>query len=497
MKSPKNIKTQIYLTGLALLTICAIYYSNISDYNYESLKVLGGFALIQLIFILYSWKRLTGSIFDAYIIFIGTCYAFSLTQPILELFNGVSPVRSIITHYNYPFDIYCQATFVSYYFILFFHIGAVASYKKSIFGARPISSDIYEIDQKCIYKVAFYFALLSFPGYMYNTIVNMVISATEGYGAIYAEDSGRLKILGLIGDYYVPAIICMYFASAALNRKKKQTMFIIFITVFIPPLIIGGRSNAIIILAILFLIYTFFHKVNKKVLLYAGVGIYIIFTAFAVIAGNRGGGAAAYKSIKLNDEEKGNPVLFTLSEMGGSLQPLMNTMHIIPDQQNFRYGQSYLYATTTIIPNVGIWKIHPATKYSNLGKWLKEYLNLPYGPGFSIVAEAYYNFGYFGFIIMFIFGFAFARILSNASRSNLYVNPIKTVMSLVFLWLTIKLARNSFEFAVRAFVYYYFPMYWLMKYVAKKQYKHIRYRNRNITSDFSKIVISKQLQLQD
>ena len=464
----ESIKIQAIFTGLGILFVCILYFNNISVYNLESLKILGGFALIQLVYILYSWKRLTGTIFDAYIIFILACYSFNLIQPILEIFDAVSPARSIITHFKYTFDVYCPATFISFYFILFFHLGAITSYKAPIHKHHSFNQEIYTIQQKNIYKIAFYFALFSFPGYIYNTIMNMIISATEGYGAIYAEGNGRLKILGLIGDYYVPAIICMYFSAVALNRKKTQTICIIITTVFIPPLIIGGRSNAIIILAILFLIYTFFNHINKKFILYTGIGAYIVFIVFALIAGNRGGGIDSYTSIQYDNEEKGNPALYTLTEMGGSMQPLMNCIQIIPAHQPHRYGQSYLYATTTIIPNVGIWSIHPATKYANLGNWLRDYLNLPYGPGFSIVAEAYYNFGYCGFIIMFLFGYTFARILSNASNRNLYINPIKTVMSLVFLWLTIKLVRNSFEFAVRALVYYYLPMYLLIKYYSNK-----------------------------
>lgn len=470
----KTQKIKIVIVGLSLLIIGAIYYSNVGSYNLTTLKVLGWFALIQLIYILYSWKQLTGSIFDAYIIFVVACYAFNLSQPILEVFDAVSPMRSIITHYNYPLNIYCQATFVSYYFILFFHFGAVASYKKPILRESSYNQKDYEIQQKTIYKVAFYFALLSFPGYIYNTIVNMIISATEGYGAIYTEGSGRMKLLGLIGDYYVPAMICMYFSSVALKRKQRQTVLIILLTVFVPPLVIGGRSNAIIIMAILFLIYTFFHKLSKKFYIYSGLGIYLLFMLFALIAGNRGGGMNGYKDMSLDNDEKGNPALFTLTEMGGSMQPLMNCLQIIPNNQDFRYGQSYLYATTTIIPNIGFWNVHPATKYSNLGNWLKDYLNLSYGPGFSIVAEGYYNFGYWGFIVMFIFGFVFTKILSNASSRNLHINPIKTVMSLVFLWLTIKLVRNSFEFAVRALIYYYLPMYLLMVYYSKRS---IRRRN--------------------
>ncbi len=484
-KSVSSTKLNIIYTGILLFIIYAIYYGNISQYTLHTLCVLGVFSLIQLIFILTSWYKLTKSFFDAYIIFIVACYAFNLSQPILEIFDAVSPARSIITHYEYQLDMYCQATFISLYFILAFHLGAILIYNKRIEAKSKLDYYSFMLTLKSIFIIAFFFAIISFPGYMYNSIINMVAAATDGYGAIYAESIGTIKIFDLIGEFYVPSIICLYFYSECTNKYKLTILSIIFLTIIVPPLIIGGRTGMMVILSIILLIYVLFHHLSMKKILIIASSCYCVFALFAILAGTRSSGISNLSSGNLYDEKKGNPVLFTLSEMGASIQPLMRTMYIIPNSQDFRYGESYMYAVSTIIPNIGIWKIHPATKHSNLGNWLKDYYNLPFGPGYSIVAEAYYNFGYYGFIMMFFLGCGFTKIFLYAQKRFILSSPIRTVMAIVFLWLTVKMVRNSFEFVIRAIFYYYLPMYWLIKYYANKLIK--RHRHNSIDQTDEKI----------
>lgn len=463
MYKEKLLKTKYIIIELFIWVLNSIYFYSRDNYDLASLQLLGFFSLLQLVYIIISWHGLTKSYFDAYIVFIVACYSFNLGQPILEVFDAVAEARSIITHYHIELNTYAYATYISTYFIGAFHIGAIIAAKRiAAIKSHTSYDDTYTLKLKAIFKVAAFFAVISFPGYIVNTIINMVISATEGYAAIYSEGSSKIKILQLIGEYYAPAMICLYFSSTGLKRYRTIILSIIIVTIFFPPLFIGGRSNAIIILAVLSIIYFSFHNIKKKQIILLGVGGYVIAFIFAAIAGNRGNNNRDLEAMLKQDEEKGNPALFTLTEMGGSIQPLIHCLDIIPDNQDYRYGESYLYATTTVIPNVGFWEVHPATQKANLGNWLRDYLNLNYGPGFSIVAEAYYNFGPWGFLMMMILGFVFAKFFSKVNRSNFYDNPIKYIMAIVLLWLTIKMVRNSFEFVVRALVYYYLPMYWLM-----------------------------------
>ena len=78
--------------------------------------------------------------------------------------------------------------------------------------------------------------------------------------------------------------------------------------------------------------------------------------------------------------------------MGWQLSNTVEMTNRIPEQYPFRYGSSYMYSLTTIIPNLGFWDLHPAAVHSNLSDWLQGIMNYHSGPGFSPVAEAFGKF---------------------------------------------------------------------------------------------------------
>lgn len=476
------LKLRLILLGFIIGCIYLVYYQNAFIIGFSQLKILGGFALLQLIYIFWSWHKLTGRYIDAYMVFMIACYAFNLSQPIMEIFDCVAPERSLITHYYWPMSIYCLGTVVTMAFILCFHFGAILAAKPEKMKLHHSDPDKYALQLKAIKKVATPLAILSFPFYMYNTVIMMVVSMTMGYGAIYDGDIGTSTLFKLIGDFYVPALISLFLVSQATGKRIWLIAIITVLTAVMPPLIIGGRSNAIIILAVLFIVYSFFHKLSLKRVVIVGLSTYFIFVVFTAISGSRGKIHRDLASMTEQNDDKGNPALFTLSEMGGSLQPLMHCIGILPSKMDYKYGESYLYSITTIVPNMGFWKEHPATEKANLGNWLQDYLRINYGPGFSIVAEAYYNFGYFGCLMMLFLGWGFTKIYRLVSRSELMKNPIAFIIAVIFLFFTIKLVRNSFEFAVRAIFYYCLPMYWIMRYTYRKFIKGKNF-HQNYISD--------------
>lgn len=474
------LKLRLILLGILFGCIYLLYYLDLNTIGLNQLRILGGFALLQLVYIFWSWHKLTGRYIDAYLIFMIACYAFNLAQPIMEVFDCVSLERSLLTHYHWPLNDYCRSTVISMSFILCFHFGGILAVSHNTNKNLESPDRKYALQLQAIKSVATPLAVLSFPFYMYNTMIMVVVSMTMGYGAIYEGDIGTNTLFKLIGDFYVPSLICLFFVSQATRRRVWFIAIITVVTVVVPPLLIGGRSNAIIILAILFIVYSFFHKLTFRRLVVVGISIYFIFIIFAAIAGSRGGTNRSISSMFEQDKGTSNSALFTLSEMGGSMQPLLNCINILPDRVEYKYGESYLYSFTTLVPNLGFWEVHPATEKANLGNWLQKYLNLSYGPGFSIIAEAYYNFGYFGCLMMLVLGLGFTKIYRLVSKSELVRNPMAFIIAIIFLYFTIALVRNSFEFAVRALFYYCLPMYWLMRqsYLKRiksnKRYEHKR-----------------------
>ena len=451
-----------------MLCFSYLFYYNMThtQITIDRIKTLGIFAILQFIYIIKSWQTVSGSYINAYTIFMLACYCFNLGQPVLEVFNAVALNRSVIYHYNIPLSTYYEAIIISLSFIMAFHLGAIACKQPS----NRSTLDSYApsgVMAATIERVSKVFMICSFPFYAYNTIIQMIVSATLGYMAIY-EDIATIRLFTLIGDFYIPSAICYYFASEYLHKPTTKIWLIIIATIVFPPLYIGGRSNAIIIFAVILIIYSFFHQITwRKGLVILAITVMFVLS-FTIIANTRDDVSGSSINVKESVNEN-NPFTFTLTEMGGSIQPLCHVLDMIPDPQPYRYGQSYLASLTTIIPNIGFWDEHPATKYANLGNWLKKELNINYGPGFSIVAEAYYNFGYYGFTLMFILGLLFTTVYKNVNRNTLLYNPLQFIVSVVFLWFTIKMVRNSFEFVVRAVAYYCLPLYISINYVYKKR----------------------------
>lgn len=138
---------------------------------------------------------------------------------------------------------------------------------------------------------------------------------------------------------------------------------------------------------------------------------------------------------------------------------LIKTRNLVPEKQDYRYGKSYLYAFTSIIPNLGFWDIHPAKKEANLSDWLTDSLGLDYGTGFSMCAEAFANFGYLGFIAFFFWGWFMASILGKIEWSVQTRNYAQMAFLLILFWFFLTLPRNNFINLIRPIFFVAGPIY--------------------------------------
>ena len=466
-----DLKPSILQGGILFIAYSLYFFYNNDDVQIDKIRVLGAFSLAQLFYIYFTWYKQEKSFFNGYIIFISAFYAFNLGQPILELFNMVSMKRSLIQHYGIPLSNFFEATYIGSFFILFLHIGALLSASNN----KKISHNVAdnEIDNMIysIQKVAYIFCFISFPLYFYQIVSNISLVFLYGYNVLYDPNFNTTpKLVSMIADYYEPAVISLYFCAQYFNKNVWLITIIAFVTVFVPPIILGGRSNAMIIFSIFLVVYTLFHSFNLKRLVSLTLGVLVLFSLFAVIAVTRGDSDRSLSSYESAYMEIEDPVSTTFSEMGFSMYPLCECLDIFPVTQDYKCGDSFLYAFFSIIPNLGFWDVHPAKTHANLGEWLMDYLRLSFGPGFSLTAEAYVNFGYFGFLFFFFYGFILLKSFKYINSEYIYINPFIVVACLIFLWFSIKTVRNSFLGTVRAFFYYSYPMYILFKYYYRKNY---------------------------
>jgi hypothetical protein len=107
---------------------------------------------------------------------------------------------------------------------------------------------------------------------------------------------------------------------------------------------------------------------------------------------------------KIAEAAGGASPVAALTEMGGSLRTLVETVRLVPDVTGYRLGGSYADAALRVVPNVGLSKAeHDWTDPASLppNHWIT-YMVAPWayasfgGLGFSAIAEPYLNFGVLG-----------------------------------------------------------------------------------------------------
>jgi oligosaccharide repeat unit polymerase len=109
----------------------------------------------------------------------------------------------------------------------------------------------------------------------------------------------------------------------------------------------------------------------------------------------------------------GNPVVALFSEAGFSMAASGITYEMVPKQREFDLGRSYAYSLTSLIPGQKA-KDLLANDRSYLADWMVEkadpvLASVGGGLGYSFIAEAYFNFGWFGLVIVpAIVGYAVA-----------------------------------------------------------------------------------------
>lgn len=444
-----------------ILSLLSITYALLGYFTeqptIQSLGVMGWLGLFQLIYCIRNWVKFGNQLISPYIIFLISLYIFSYGQSFLWAL-GLESERSLIDFHGITIPEIFEAQIITLIMLAFFHIGA-SHYvhnnknKRVITHLKPIN---YTTKLK---QIGWFLFIVSVIPYLNDTINDMFLSMSKGYGALY-EGEGKVgldNLSGFISGYFIPSVICLFIAYKE-NRIIRTFFISIIILNIIAILLTGGRTNAVILMSILIILYNYLiKKFTKKWLIIGVCGIFILLQILAIVAKTRvdRGHSASIEQMKFDN----NAAVDAIAEMGGTMFCLIKSMEIVPQRESYRYGKSYAYSFTTLIPNLGFWDIHPAKKESNLSDWLTDKLNLGYGTGFSMCAEAYVNFGYLGFIAFFFWGWFLASIFGKIEISAQTKNYALMAFLLILFWYFLKLPRNNFINLIRPIFFVAGPIY--------------------------------------
>lgn len=457
-----------------------IGYTTVSP-TMQTLSLMGWLGIIQLLYSVTCWIKRGNQLISPYVVFLLTLYVFSFGQSFLWAF-GAESERTLVGFQGITISDIFKAQVLTLIMLSFFHIGAtsylIKQEKKGSLHNNQIDFKSYSNKLK---QIGWFLFFISIVPYGKETIKEAIMSVMMGYGALYEgeEAIGLNNLSGVIADYFIPSVICLFIAYKD-NVFMRNLFSIVILLNIVIILITGGRSNAVVLIAILVILYHYLiRKFTRKWLVVGVIGGIFLLQILAYVGSTRTEGG---RSLSMAEMESGSSAAVdALAEMGGSMFCLIKTMDLIPSKSDYRYGKSYAFAFTTLVPNLGFWSIHPAKKESNLGDWLTETLGLSYGTGFSMCAEAYANFGYLGIIMFYFMGLLFANILGKIEISVTTRNYALLAFLLIMFWYMLKLPRNNFINIVRPFFFVAGPIY-----LYCKQTKRVKYdTNKNRLKEVS------------
>ena len=168
----------------------------------------------------------------------------------------------------------------------------------------------------------------------------------------------------ILAQFLLPGVFLLTAASRLRPGMRRLSLVIIAIYV-LSYMFLGYRSAAGAAIAAYGWIW---HTRVGKLPLYPSlaVGFVFVFLVFPMIRLHRtavGEDRLSWSGFVSTLEDYDNPATASLTEMGGTMSTIAYTMDLVPSDREVEYGQSYLFAALTVLPNVFGTALHPAIEH--------------------------------------------------------------------------------------------------------------------------------------
>ncbi|PSB08401.1 oligosaccharide repeat unit polymerase, partial [filamentous cyanobacterium Phorm 46] len=409
----------------AILIILCILYEPL-NFQIESLIYPSScFLLLLTVWVFLSWSFITKSLFDPYILFFISALLFNGGQIILEVF---SLNENGILDNKFSSETILKTIFLVNIGLASFHLGALMSavkIKTNIFLNNSIKETINS-SSKNTYLIGWILLNISFLPAIVVLKQAISVVASGGYFGLYEQESGTSfsAAPSILAAFLVPsALFILAGSKEKINGRLISGSIIVLYSA--TRFFLGERNQAVMpLLAFASLWHKSISPLPKFFLL--STGSLIMFIVLPLVAATRNVTGKDRFSIDFMVEtfsSLNNPAVASLSEMGGSMMTVAHTIELVPSVRDFQMGAEYFYALLTLMPNL-FWKIHPTIARGIPDVWLAWEVEPAFAArggsfGFSFIAEAYLNFGWFGApIALGVMGFMFAKFILWAARSG-------------------------------------------------------------------------------
>lgn len=370
---------------------------------------------------------------------------------IRSIFNGIFTDETIL-----------KTAFFSLDCLLILTFAAVESYEKSqnSFGGRAESEDIEENSMvygdnstlKYMHIVGTVLFAASIIPTIYYWIYAGTVGRTLGYSEMKAINaaasrSSLIFYSSVISGWFLPSCYMLIISS----KSKLETSLVKLALAGLALLIFraGTRYRAIEIVVAYVLIDRYWidrdKKINLKkyVVIIGAVFVISVLIRLARIGGNYSGlGSISILSSLVGDTGSTNMINCA-------------ALQFIPDKADYGYGISFLYGLVAVLPNSLRQSIFPNFQTDITGDLLTKMSGVTWSSfGSSIIAEGFFNFGYFSLLLMILYGVMIGKIVNIQKNRIGQLSPCKFLAYVYICSEFVFAIRSEFSSSFRSIIYY-------------------------------------------
>ena len=274
------------------------------------------------------------------------------------------------------------------------------------------------------------------------------LGITHGYGYV-KDDSMNIYngITRFAQEFFVAAVIlCIVFSE---NKNSKKIYVLVALLYSVILILSGARTVSLaILLTLLFVKNEEGVKYKAKKAFAIILGIIMIAFIGSAIAEQRYAG-------KVNEQTMTERAESVVEEMGFNFTTINYVESFVPSTKDYQYGKTYIKSAISLVPKTldptgTIERINETVPETELAKWLSARYGKLYsfGVGYSVIAEAYYNFGYMGFVCVFIQGVIIGALMARVGDTK-----FRRYVTYIMLFALLTYPRRSFLTLLKSIEY--------------------------------------------
>lgn len=388
--------TNIFVTFLMIicLGLSIPFLNTYSESFVQICKISVGFVFASVILCIIAKRK----IFTPSIIILAMFVLFQFGMPILKAFDE-NFYSWYLTQFSEDELIFC--TKYSAFCIEFYSLGLILMSFNSKRICHKKSNLLSNENGATALKAGRFLFIISGIIAIPFAIYNAYLAFKYGYNYIKVDTAGISNgLTNFATALFVPSAILMWVYGKSRFERKIPIIILVFYSLVL--IFTGARTSALAVILVLLYCYI---KSNRNIFLskvMIGVGTVVILLASVWIAEFRFDG-------KIDSNGLFGVLESLIEEMGFNFTSICFTKHFVPEVENYRYGLSYFYSIICLFPKSLDFTGAVSYSFNELPEiWLGNTLHNAYGTtydfgvGFSVIAESYFNFGEFGWILVLI-----------------------------------------------------------------------------------------------